>query len=73
MATYNWDEQRLREAVANSLNYKDVLRFLNVPTNGNNSSTLKRKIEHFGIDISHFTFAPKIRAKKIKDIKDYLV
>lgn len=73
MKFYDWNEQRLREAVANSVNYKDVLRFLNIPTNGNNSSTLKRKIEHLGIDISHFTFAPKIRAKRIKDIKDYLV
>ena len=73
MKFYDWNEQKLREAVANSVNYKDVLRFLDIPTNGNNNSTLKRKIEHLGIDISHFTFAPKIRAKRIKDIKDYLV
>lgn len=72
MKNYDWREQRVREAVANSFNYNEVLRALDIPTNGNNSSTLKRKIECFGIDISHFTFAPKSRGKK-KNISEYLV
>ena len=65
MRIYDWSETRLREAVANCVNYRDVLRYLGVSTNGNNSSTLKNKIEQFGIDISHFTFAPKSKENPI--------
>lgn len=69
---YDWSEQRVREAVANSCNYNEVLRTLGIPTNGNNGGTLKRKIKRFGIDISHFTFAPKTRGEK-KNIDEYLI
>lgn len=71
MRKYDWNEDALREAVSNCVNYRDVLRYLGVSTNGNNSSTLKSKIEQFGIDISHFTFAPKSKGKP-KPLIDYL-
>lgn len=52
---YDWSEQRVRQAVENSSNYSDTLRYLGVPIAGNNITTLKRKIEKFNIDVSHFT------------------
>ena len=58
---YDWSEEKIREAVKVSQNKCDVLRHLNIPIAGNNISTLKRKIEKYGIDISHFTGKKSIR------------
>lgn len=46
---------------------------MNIPTAGNNQSTLKRKIKEFNLDISHFTFRreKKSESKQIP-IDDYL-
>lgn len=71
MRKYDWNENSLREAVLNSVNYKDVLRYLGVPITGNNGSTLKRKITQYGIDISHFTFSAKKKGKR-KPLIEYL-
>ena len=71
MIKYDWNEDRLRRAVANSVNYKDVLRYLEIPTTGNNSTTLKNKISFFEIDTSHFTFASKSKGKP-RPLIDYL-
>lgn len=45
----------MREAVSNSCNYYEALRFLGIPEKGANSSTLKKIIIREGIDNSHFT------------------
>jgi hypothetical protein len=37
-------------------NFTEVLRNLNIPVQGNNLNTLKRKIKEFEIDTEHFTF-----------------
>lgn len=55
MKKYDWSKERVEEAIANSLNYCDVLRYLNIPLSGNNSGTLKRKIKEYDLDVSHFT------------------
>lgn len=55
MNRYDWNKEKLEEAIANSFNYSDVLRYLNIPLQGNNASTLKRKIKEYGLNISHFT------------------
>lgn len=72
MEKFDWNEEKLRKAVEHSQNYQDVLRCLGIISNGNNNVTLKKKIELFGIDISHFTFAPKHRSKR-KTLQEYLV
>ena len=71
MSKYNWDEAKLRAAVSESFSYREVLRKLNIPTTGNNSSTLKRKILKFNISTTHFTFHPK-HVKDKKPVEDYL-
>ena len=56
MSKYLWDKEKLQKAITEGISYSDVLRRMNIPTAGNNQSTLKRKIKEFNLDISHFTF-----------------
>lgn len=53
---YDWSKENIEKAVENSDSYSDTLRKMNIPLQGNNSKTLKDKIEEYKIDISHFTF-----------------
>lgn len=70
---YNWSKELIEKAVKESYCYKDVLRKLSINTIGKNSDTLKRKIEEYGIDISHFTFVSHNKGKKQKkSIETYL-
>lgn len=71
MAKYNWNKEVIEEAVKNSVSYRDTLRKLGVNLSGNNGETLKRKIEEYQIDISHFTFHSNLPKAK-KDVNDYL-
>lgn len=66
MKRYDWSKERLEEAINHSFTYCDVLRYLNIPLQGNNASTLKRKIKEYNLDISHFT----LKGKRTK--KDYI-
>ena len=52
---YDWSKSRVEEAVKASISYVETLRRLGVNTRGNNTDTLKRKIQEYNIDISHFT------------------
>lgn len=69
---YNWQEENVRKAVSESLTYSETLMKLGVPKQGNNISTLKKKIEEYQIDISHFTFTHTYLPKKEQDINVYL-
>ena len=61
MSKYLWDKNKIIKAVKNNYCYRDVLRELSIPVSGNNTTTLKRKIQQYNIDISHFTFRPSKR------------
>lgn len=63
---YDWNENRIREAVAKSTSYSETLRNLEIPTQGNNTDTLKKYIIKYNIDISHFTFG---KSESLKDLK----
>jgi len=71
MSKYIWDENEIRKAVNESFSYREVLRKLNISTNGYNAETLKRKIEEYNISVTHFTFRPKQLSTK-KPIEVYL-
>lgn len=58
---YDWSEERVREAIKKSFNFCETLRYLNIPVVGNNTATLKRKVEKYKIDTSHFTGKKSIR------------
>ncbi len=75
MSKYNWDENRIKEAVNKSTSYSETLRNLNIPTQGSNSDTLKRYIKKYNIDISHFTFRKSndnYENKKYISVSEYL-
>lgn len=73
MSKYLWDKETIIKAVKNNYCYNDVLRALNISTTGNNASTLKRKIQQYNIDISHFTFRSSNKKPRNKtSIEQYL-
>lgn len=49
-----WDETRLRELISTAQCYADVLASLGVRTQGANIKTLKKYIQKYDIDTSHF-------------------
>lgn len=72
MNRYDWNKEKLEEAIANSFNYCDVLRYLGIPLQGNNSCTLKRKIKEYNLDITHFTLKGKQSKAKYIKAEEYL-
>lgn len=62
---YDWSKEKIENAVKESDSYSEVLRKMEIPIQGNNSKTLKDKIQQYNIDISHFTFK-----KQYKEIAD---
>lgn len=52
---YEWNVDKIREAVKTSINLSEVLEKLNIPRQGNNSNTLKKILKLHNIDYSHFT------------------
>lgn len=70
---YNWDINLIQEYVKESDSLSEVLRKLNIPIQGNNIGTLRKRIEEYHIDISHFTYGNKRKTGILKrDINDYL-
>lgn len=55
MRSKRYTEEKLREAVASSFSYRQVLQKIGIVAVGGNYATLKRAIEKYGIDSSHFT------------------
>ena len=62
---YDWNKEKLEQVIPESDSLSDVLNKLQIPIQGNNSRTLKSKIEEYGIDISHFTYSAKKRKGRI--------
>lgn len=60
MNKYNWDINKIKVLVLESISLSEVLRKINIPIQGNNSTTLKNILNLNNIDYSHFTG----RAKK---------
>lgn len=69
---YDWNINKIKEAVSSSLSFCEVLRKLNIPIQGNNSSTLKEILNKYNIDYSHFTGRAKEYNRKNIDINEYL-
>ena len=70
---YDWNIEKIREAVKNSINYLEVLDLIEIPRQGNNTKTLKGIIEKNNIDTSHFTGrARTYKRKEETSLKDYL-
>ena len=52
---WKYTEEKLREAVANSVSYAGVIRYLGMIEAGGNHTHISRTIKRMGIDTSHFT------------------
>lgn len=75
MKLYKYNEQELRDAVANSFSIAEALTKLNVSPYGGNYAVFRRAVKHFDIDTSHFTGQGWRRAKRFppsRPIDDYL-
>jgi len=55
MKLHKYTEQELREAVISTTSMRQVLLQLNVAAYGGNYEVLKKAIEHFNLDTSHFS------------------
>lgn len=71
---YDWSKSRVEEAVRASISYVETLRRLGVNTRGNNTDTLKKKIQEYNIDTSHFTGrARTYKNGKERPLEEYFV
>ena len=70
---YNWTKENIESVIKDCDSFSDVLRKLNIPIQGNNCATLKKKISLYNIDFSHFTYGnKKKKGLKRKSINEYL-
>ena len=51
---YDWSKERIESVIADCDSLSQVLEKLNIPRAGNNTATLRKKLEEFNIDYSHF-------------------
>lgn len=61
---YDWSKERIESVITDCDSLSQVLEKLNIPRAGNNTATLRKKLEEFNIDYSHFTYGAK--SKKVK-------
>lgn len=45
MKKYDWNLEEIKNAVKDSINFTEVLEKLNIPRQGNNSSTLRKILD----------------------------
>ena len=63
---YDWSKERIEAVIKDCDSLTQVLNKLNIPRAGNNSVTLRKKLEEYNIDYSHFTYGAKDRKRKGK-------
>lgn len=54
MKKYNYNLDKVKQAVANNITYTGVMNDLGIPVKGGNHKTIKQFIQRNGIDTSHF-------------------
>lgn len=69
---YDWNIEKIKEAVCSSISFCEVLRKLNIPIQGNNSSTLRKLLNDHKIDYSHFTGRARNYNKSNVGIDEYI-
>lgn len=72
MGKYNWNLEQIKEAVNKSINFTEVLELINIPRQGNNSSTLRKFLDKNNIDYSHFTGRARVYKMQETPIEEYL-
>lgn len=72
MKKYNWDLEKIKNFVKESINFTEVLNKLNIPRQGNNGKTLKKILDDNNIDYSHFTGRARNYNTNYKNVEEYL-
>lgn len=72
MKKYNWDLEKIKDFVKESINFTEVLNKLNIPRQGNNGKTLKKILDDNNIDYSHFTGRARNYNTNYKNVEEYL-
>ncbi len=67
-----YEKQYFSEIIKNSINYTDVCRNLNIGTTKGNRDTIKKYIDEYGLNISHF-YVPYIVPKGKIELSDILI
>lgn len=65
---YDWSKERIKSIIKDCDSLTQVLEKLDIPRAGNNSNTLRKKLEEYNIDYSHFTYGNKSK----KGIENYV-
>lgn len=72
MKKYDWNLEKIKEAVKESVNFTEVLNKLKIPRQGNNSKTLRRILDDNNIDYSHFTGRARSYTTNYINAREYL-
>ena len=72
MIKYEWNLEKIKEAVKESINFTEVLEKIGVPRQGNNTKTLKNILNSNSIDYSHFTGRARSYATNYIEATEYL-
>lgn len=65
---YDWTKERIEAVIMDCDSLSQVLEKLGIPRAGNNTATLRKKLEEYNIDYSHFTYGTKNK----KGIENYI-
>ncbi len=66
MKLHKYTEKQLRNAVKNSTSLRQVLLKLNVAPYGGNYAILKKAIDYFRLDVSHFSGQAWNKGRRLK-------
>jgi Zn finger protein HypA/HybF involved in hydrogenase expression len=62
----NWTDEQLKEAVATSFSYSEVLRKLKLKFAGGTHAAIKQKVKWLKLNVSHFTGSSWCRGEKYR-------
>lgn len=74
--TLKWNEEQLKEAVANSISWAEVLRRLGCKQYANTQRSLQKRVRDLNLDVTHFKGQAYLRGRKSpkkKNPQDILV
>lgn len=72
MRKYDWNLEKIKKAVEESVNFTEVLDKIGVPRQGNNSKTLRNILDNNNISYSHFTGRARSYVTNYVNVSEYL-
>lgn len=72
MKKYDWNLEKIKKAVKESVNFTEVLNKLEIPRQGNNSKTLRKILDDNNINYSHFTGRARSYSTNYINASEYL-